>query len=278
MGAKALIVMSLVAAALIGGCAGPQSRKSRPELGVTDEMLQRERSLHGGAGREIALLFNTGDIKEARDDMMGQGHGLRGTEFYMIQVAPNPAQPTQLVKVGFARKVAEDRSNFFYYEFYDDVWNSMGKLMPGGELYKYGAATETLLGRFDLNGAVARLYPAASGYGYDPVAQDQARVRMSNPDVAGLDSRGRAVHHTPHGSQPPVVVFTQYRGGEARLLGDNWDRTRFDEAEAIKLERLREKRHGGIGQDETYGGIQYKNGEPVDSNGKPLRPGSLGGK
>lgn len=263
---------------LLVGCTGPQSRKSRPDLGVSEDAVRRERARHGGAGTEIAYLFNTGEIKDARQDSSGASHGLRGTEFYMVQIAPNPRQPSQLVKVGFARKVMEDRSSLLYYEFYDGMWNSIAKLMPSSELYRYDGGRETLLGRYDLTGAVRRLYPAPSGYGYDAVAQDTTRARMSDPDVAGGDSRSRGVAHTPHSSAPPVVVFTLYRAGEAGALANNWERTRHAETEALKLERARERRHGGIGQDETYGGLPYKEGNPVDADGKPLRPASTGGK
>lgn len=274
----ALILAVAAGSVLLAGCTGSQSRKSRPDLGISDEVIQRERARHGGAGTEIAYLFNTGEIKDARQDTSGASHGLRGTEFYQVQIAPDPRQPSQLVKVGFARKVEEDRGSLFYYEFYDGMWNSIAKLMSGGELYSYSGRGETLLGRFDLTGAVTRVYPAPSGYGYDQVGQDQVRGRMSDPDIAGLDSRGRSVYHTPHSSAPPVVVFTLYRSGEAGLLANTWERSKFEEAESIRLERQREKRHGGIGQDETYGGLSYKQGNPVDADGKPLRPASTGGK
>lgn len=276
MGAKTWIVCCVAAAAIVAGCTGPQGRKSRPELGVTDEMLERERYLHGGPGTEIALLFNTGDIKRDRGDSTGAGRGLQGTEFYQVQVAPDPRQPTRLVKVGFARKVQEDRGGLYFYEFFDGGWETIGRLMSGGELYSYRGGREALLGQYDINGAVVRLYPAASGYGYDQVLQDQSRPRMSDPDITGLDSRGRGVYHNTHGTYPPVVVFTMYRPGEVRQLGQSWERTRFDEAEALKLEREREKRHGGIGQDETYGGLPYRKGDPVDANGQPLRPTGAG--
>jgi len=278
MGAKYLLLLSLAAAAFVAGCAGPQSRASRTDHGVSSDLLLQERERHGGAGAEIALLFNSGRIRDERSDTSGKSYGLQGTEFFQIQIAPDPRQPTQLVKVGFARKVQEDRGNLYYYEFYNGGWDSIGKLMSGGELYRYDSGSENLLGRFDLNGAVFRLYRGPGGYGYDQLLQDQSRPRMSDPDIAGLDSRGRGVIHTPHGTYPPVVVFTMYRPGEVRQLGNTWDRTRFEEAEAIRLERLREKRHGGIGQDETYGGLPYRKGDPVDSDGNPLKPGSAGGK
>ncbi|MCL4730304.1 MAG: hypothetical protein KJ044_07730 [Planctomycetes bacterium] len=277
MDAKLCLVFALVAV-LAAGCTGPQSRKARQDHGVSEDLLRQERARHGNAGAEIALLFNTGKIRDARADTSGRTQGLQGTEFFMVQIAPHPRQPTQLVKVGFARRVEEDRGKLYYYEFYDGAWNTIGLLMPGGELYRHVSGREELLGRYDLNGAVVRLYPAPSGYGYDQVAQDFAPSNMKDPEVAGGDSRSRGVFHTPHGTYPPVVVFTAYRAGEARKLADNWERTRHEESEALKLERLRERRHGGIGQDESYGGLDYKKGDPVDGDGKPLRPGGAPGK
>jgi len=273
-----LLLLATLAGITLAGCAGSQGRASYAGDSPARGTLEYETSRHGGAGAEIAQLFESSRIREARSDTSGAGRGLQGTEFYQVQIAPNPKQPSQLVNAGFARKLQEDRGQLFYYEFYDGSWRSIGKLMPGGELYRYTSNGESMLGKYELNTAVLRLYPAPAGYGFDSLAQDQNRVRMDNPDIAGLDPRGRGVYHTPHNSAPPVVVLTLYRHGEAALLSDSWERRRFNEAENLRLERERERRHGNIGQDETYGGMQYKDGNPVDSDGKPLRPGSAGSK
>jgi hypothetical protein len=122
------------------------------------------------------------------------------------------------------------------------------------------------------------LYFAASGYGYDSELQDSSIVRTHVKDVAGAEPAGRGVAHRTHRSSPPVVVFTPKRSGEVRLLGDSYARERYYERENEELNRLREENHGGVGQDEDYGGLHYKDGNPVNEDGTPMKPGDAAKK
>lgn len=271
MGAKAWVWVAAAAWVFLAGCTTSQERQP---LGYEVD-LQRERQLHGDYGDDMARLFNTGKIAQARQDSTGNDRGLILSEFYQVQIAPNPAEPTLLAKVGYVRKLEQDRSTAFYYEFYDGGWARIGRLSPDGALYRLQNGSESYVGSFHLASAVLALYPAPSGYGYDRVTQDLTRVRMHDPEVNMLDQRRRGVWHTTHASAPPVVNFALYRRGEAGALAGQYNSVLYAERENLKLEQLRDRRLGGVGMDEEYGGLRYLNGNPVDENGKPLRPGSL---
>ncbi|MCB9895097.1 MAG: hypothetical protein H6839_11655 [Planctomycetes bacterium] len=269
------LIPALLAAVLLGGCVADQGRDNpyREDLRGID--IEREVELHGDSGQEIATLFNTGRIADARVDTSGRSVGLQLNMFYNIEIAEDPLRPTILTKVGYIRRLQEDRGNLFLYEFYDGGWTRIGYMNPEGAVYRYEGGKEEYLGRHDLDSAVRALYWAPSGYGYDAQLQDHALVNLKDSDVATAEPRYRGVYHRSHKSAPPVVSFTLKRAGEAGLLADKYEKERADETFEEKLRRLREDRSGGFGDDENYGGLQYKNGNPVDDKGNPLKPGSI---
>jgi hypothetical protein len=270
------LTAGLVFAALLAGCVADQRRDHPNRHVLSTEATEAEVYRHGGAGYELAEIFNTGSVADARKDYSGGSHGLRANEFYTVEIAEDPLKPTVLTPVGYVRRLQEDRGDLFIYEFYDGAWNRIGYLNADGELYRYKGASEESLGRFEIEAATRTLYYAPSGYGYDSELQDRALVNMHDATVAGAEPRERGVHHRTHRTSPPVVVFTPKRSGEVRLLGDGYRRERFYERENEELNRIREANHGGHGVDEEYGGLKYKDGNPVKSDGTPMKPGDAG--
>lgn len=261
----------LAALGLLAGCTGSQSRDAYRTSSLDQSDVERETHLHGAAGYTVAELFYTGKIAEARGDFDGEDYGLQVHEFYLVEIAPDALQPDQVVEAGFVRKLLEDRGSLFYFEFFDRNWTKLGYLNAEGTLYVQHTGREVNAGKFQLSEAVRYLFPAESGYGYDTVLQDSSRVRAHDPAVGTLDPRGRGVEHRSHKSHPAIVSLKLYRAGEAASLADSrYSAQRFRDSEEAKLARLREARHGGIAQDEEYGGLQYKNGQPVDENGDPI--------
>jgi hypothetical protein len=270
------LIAGLSFAVVLTGCVADQ-RRDHPDRHVLDSSATEvEVYRHGSSGYEIAEIFNTGDVADARRDRSGTPLGLQANEFYTVEIAEDALRPTVLTPVGYVRRLQEDRGDLFIYEFYDGAWTRIGYMNERGELYAYRGGTELLLGRYELEGAARAMYYAPSGYGYDAVQQDDALVKAHVADVANAEPRGRGVYHRTHKSAPPIVVFTPKRAGEINLLGENYRRERFYENQTEELNRLREARHGGFGQDEDYGGLKYKDGNPVREDGTPMRPGDAG--
>lgn len=270
------LIAGLTLAVSLAGCVADQSR-DHPDRHVLDSAAtEAEVYRHGSAGYEITEIFNTGDAADARRNRSGESRGLEASEFYTVEIAEDPLRPTILTPVGYVRRLQEDRGDLYIYEFYDGAWSRIGYMNAVGEVYAYTDGREQRLGRYELEGAARALYFAPSGYGYDSELQDAALVKAHSADVANAEPRGRGVHHRTHKSAPPVVVFTAKRAGETRLLGDSYNPQRFYERETDELNRLREARHGGYGQDEDYGGLKYKDGNPVKEDGTPMRPGDAG--
>ena len=270
------LMTGALAVALLAGCVTGQGR-SHPgrDMSVSQAQVDYQQNLHGSSGRELARLWNTGEVAAARGDYSGESQGLQGNEFYQIEIAENPLRPTVLTPVGYVRMLKEDRGDLFIYEFYDESWRPIAFLGADGSLYRHDRGMEEYLGKHQLDDAVLTLYPAPGGYGYDGLLQDDALVKTWDNAVNSAEPRARGVFHRTHGNAPPVVVYTRKRSGEAALLADRYTSERTDERHTELLNRLREERHGGYGVDEEYGGLRYKDGNPVDENDRPLRPGSV---
>ena len=238
-------------------------------------MVEAETRRHGSLGYKIAEIFESESFKKALADTGGATAGLLPSNFYTVSIAPDPLQPMVLKKVGYVRKLVQDRGKAFLYEFYDSTWNRLGYLTSRAELFRTITGKKEDLGKFQIEAAVARLFPAPSGYGYDHTMSDLKRSQGENPDVSADSPEGRGVFHRSHQSAPPVVVFRHYRAGEAKALASQYERAISADRSAAKLRRLREARHGGFGEDEEYGGLRYKDGNPVDENGRPMRPRSI---
>jgi hypothetical protein len=245
---------------------------SRRLSDISQSQLAAAQERHGGVGTEIAYIFRTGEVREAINAGSAVSRGLYTSDFYQVQIAPDPRNPQQLVQAGFCLRVREDLGELYYFDFYDTMWNRIGRLSANGDLHGYSGGRETLLGSYDFVGAPEKLYSPPSGYGYDSVTQDLARVRANDPVVAGGEPKSRGVAHTDHNQARPVVILTPYRAGEARALANSFDKQRFEEFEAIRLQRMRENA-SGASQDEGVGGVPFQRNNPVDENGKPLGPG-----
>lgn len=268
------VIATLLLMVMLTGCVAQQSRDNPDRDVFTGVDVEPYTYRHGEAGQEIAELFNTGDVYAAQQDYSGSSHGLRPNAFYTVSIAEDPLRPTVLTTVGYIRKLEEDRGDLFMYEFFDGAWLQIAYMGENGSLYRYDNGREELLGRFELDAAVRQLFQAENGYGYDSVLQDRAIVDAKNPDVNSAAPRGRGVYHRTHKSSPAVVVYTLKRSGEAGLLADRYTKERAEQRYAEEAQRLKQERTGGFGEDEDYGGLRYKDGNPVDENDRPLKPES----
>lgn len=269
------LVLAICALCVAAGCVADQSREIRPMAMLDREAVNAEMERHGTAGYTIAELFQSENIKEKMRDTSGKGKGLVGVEFFHVEIAPDATQPMVLKTVGYIRRLEEDRGSEMLYEFYDRYWTRIAILGDEGDLYRVDARGHDFVGRFQLEDAAKHIFNPPSGYGYDTVAQDKSRVRAWDPEVSSLDDRTRGVFHRTHRAAPPVLVMTRMRATEASQLANRYLPERFDERELETLNRLRAERLGEAGTEENYGGLQYKDGQPVDRFGKPLHRGAI---
>ena len=79
------------------------------------------------------------------------------------------------------------------------------------------------------------------------------------------------VKHTDHNDRPPIWVYKSLKTGEATDTAEKYRRARAYEGYAEIAKRLKDKKIGDL-EDGEYGGIEFKDGHPVDENGKKLRP------
>jgi hypothetical protein len=269
------LISALLVAVVLAGCTGQTRNNPHRDTSLSGIDLEPYEYLHGDSGQEVAELFNTGGVKEARQDYSGSSFGLRPDRFYTIELAEDPLKPTVLTTVGYIRHLKQDRGDLFIYEVYDRSWKQIAYIGDNGSVYRYDTGKEKYLGRYQLDEAVRQLFPAPDGYGYDSVLQDHSRVHVDDPDVRTAEPRARGVYHRTHKSAPPVVIFSQHRAGETALLAERYSRKRAEERYAEEAARLHQERTDGVGDEETYGGLKYKKGNPVDEDGHPLRPGSV---
>ncbi|MCA8912354.1 MAG: hypothetical protein KDB82_11665 [Planctomycetes bacterium] len=269
------LIPALLVAVVLAGCTGQTRDNPHRDTSLVGIDLEPYNYRHGDSGQEVAELFNTGGIKEARQDYTGNSLGLRPNAFYTIEIAENPLKPTVLSTVGYIRKLEEDRGNLFIYEIYDGAWLQIAYVGENGATYRYDSGKEQFLGRFEVEEAIRHLFHVSDGYGYDTVLQDRSIVNAHDPDVNSAEPRARGVYHRTHKSAPAVIFSRAYRTGEVQRLADRYSSERANERYAEEATRLHNDRTGGVGDDEDYGGLHYKDGNPVDENGHPLRPGSV---
>jgi hypothetical protein len=269
------VLLAFVALLSLCGCVADQSRYARPDAGLDREELSQQTRLHGTAGATVLRLFNAPSIAEKLDDATGDDAGLQVVAFYHVQIAPDAARPFELRTAGYIRELVEDGTQLSLFEFYDRQWTRLAVMGQNGDLYRVDSAGPFSLGRFHLEAAAMELYHPPGGYGFDSVAQDRARVRGWDPEVATAAPRARGVHHATHRAAPPVLVINRLGRVEAASLAARRTPERFYETEALRAARQEELRHGGFGRDEFYGGLEYRDGNPVDEHGRPLHRGAL---
>jgi len=267
------VLAAICAAVLLSGCVGNQSRDSRED--ISQDRIIRERQLHGPAGQTIARIFTSDEFEDIFRDTSGRDRGMQLVDFYYIQMAEDPLNPHVLSIVGYIRQLEHDGDGTMFYEFYDDNWLRVALLDRRGNLFHIASGEEIHMGRHQLDGAAHALFNPQTGYGYDRLQQDRAGVRMWDPQVSSMDPASRGAFHRRHRDAPAVLVLSRARAGEAAQLAERFRPDRFEEGENIRLQRIREDRHGGIGQDGRYGGLHYRDGNPVDDNDRPMRRGSI---
>jgi hypothetical protein len=264
----------LLVSGLVGGCFADQSRTARED--ITDaERFEEDRRLHGTAGREINAVFASDHFREVMDVMRGEGHGLQLVAFHYIQVAKDPTRPMDLSIVGYVRELREERDSMRLYEIFDQEWSLLAILDGRGNLFHVATGEEKHLGRHQLEGAAFMLFDPPGGYGSDRLAQDQAAVRMWDPEVRAAQPRDRGVFHRGHSDAPPVLLVTEVRAEAIGDLAERFNRERADEQHNLRLQAMREARRGDVGEDEFFGGLEWRGGNPVDEHGNPMRRGSI---
>jgi hypothetical protein len=268
------VVLMVAAALLLAGCVGHQSRDAHTN-DIDESSLMRNRQLHGPRGDTINRIFHSDEFQEIFLDMSGEGHGMQMVQFHYVQMALNPLRPLELSIVGFVRQLQDRSDGAMLYEFYDRKWGLLALLDSTGALHHVASGDEMHMGRHQMESAAFALYDPQSGYGYDRLLQDQSGARMWDAQISAASPRERGVFHRRHRDAPPVLVVTRVRGGEAAQLAERFAPDRFEERETIRRERLRHERDGGIGRDETYGGLRFRDGNPVDSEGRPMYRGRI---
>ncbi len=261
--------------AVLSSCGVDQSRRAWPASSVDRDVVDRYIETHGEAGYDVYVLFHSDNIAEKMRDTSGRAPGLRAVEFYHVQIAPDPLNPMALQTAGYVRKLARDGGSVFLHEFYDTNWLRIAVLGMQGDLYRVDGNGDLHVGRFQLEAAAEELYDPPSGYGYDRLAQDRARLRLWDPEVAGQDARARGVHHRSHSAAPPVLVMNRLSYVELGALANRFSPARYNDSQLELYNRLRERRDGGEGRDDEYGGLQYRDGNPIDDKGRPLYRGAL---
>ncbi|MDC1141717.1 hypothetical protein OAU50_01375 [Planctomycetota bacterium] len=268
------VVAFLTLGLLLAGCGASQTRGDYPDK-VDNEVVNRESALHGAAaGFEIATIFESDQIRKKRMNYQGKARGLSVAEFWRVEIAKDPHKPSTLSQVGFFHLLREEEGTNFVYEFFNGDWDRIAYLMPSGDLYSFQSSKQNNLGKFQLESAIQKLFPAPNGYGYDPYLQDRLSVKHHDVEVASLDSDSRGVKHIDHKSRPAVWVYTPLKGGEAIDVAEQFRKNRAYEGYDMIKKRLLEKKTGDYGNDE-YGGLDYKDGHPVDENGRKLKPGDM---
>ena len=255
---------------LAAGCGTDQSRTRGRAYGETppDVMVHGRR-----AGGEVSEFFGKDSTRDKLDPMLGDDRGFIVTMLYLVEIAPEATDPTVLERVGYVRKLEEDRGEAYMFEFHDVNGNRIGWLTPRGELYRHQRATREFVGAYQIEDAAKLLYRPPTGYGYDAVKSDISRGRMDDPEVVEKSPEQRGVIHRTHRSYPPVIVLTLLDPGEAKRHGDGFAK---EIAAARTEERINRLREEAKPEDGEYGGLEFKDGNPVDENGKPLKPGDTG--
>jgi hypothetical protein len=279
-------------AALLAGCSTPQGRTRDS----ADEAFRREVEMHsyrhGSRGLEIARTFNSRTFKDAMrespiDDRVGVD------EFYTVRVARDVVRRDLLSDAGYTRRRTDRETGRFFYEFFDLNWKLLAYLNGEGELFSMNASGKALArGKCQLDDALIAVYVATPGQSFNIYDYDEAKRKGSvsprtdpksdvDPDREGAEIRGRSprdrgVAVKSQREIQPIVELRRYKTKEIGSLTDGYRKDKFDEAKAKELQALREQRRGTEAPDGSYGGLEYKDGQPVGADGQPLKRGEAG--
>ena len=282
---KALYLIALCALGLVAGCSTPQGRGPGEEEAYCTE-AEREAYLHGNPGYTIARTYNK---KEFREKMASEPplENVAIEEFFTVRVCRDQSRRDILTDTGFARRKLDHQSGAYFYEFFDNSWALIGYLNDRGELYVTDAQGKAEhKGRYQVDDALILIYGARGGFTYDLTTYDESRAKAAvvetgegdatASDIRSRSPRDRGVYLRAARESGPVVELRRYRPLEIRALADNYRKDRFDANKEEELKQLRAARRGTEAPDGPYGGLEFKDGQPVDGNGKPIQRGDAG--
>lgn len=269
-----LILAAVFFGAALAGCAPGNQARGAYKGGIDRETAELSIYRHGRNGLEVERYFNSTEIRDRTDPMRGKSYGYVPVEFYTIEAAKDPAAREILTLVGYARRIEEERRGEFLYEFYDDTWQRLAWLNPRGELFSYGrTAGDTVYhGNYLLEGAAYIVFSPPSGYGYDGVNPDLNRTRGTDTEVSGATPDGRGVVLRQHKGNEPKLIISPVSAGRADEMRRALDANVFNARVDAELDDAR-KRVRGEDVDGDVGGIPFKDGQPVDADGKPIKRG-----
>ena len=280
---KALYLTALVAlSALAVGCSAPQGRSGDNDS--FSSSVERDTYLHGTRGYSISRTYNKAEFRE-KMAAEPQADSVLVEEFFTVRVLRDHNRRDQLTDSGYARRRLDRESGAHFYEFFDLGWKLIAYLDARGELHVPNATGKSeALGRYQVDDALILVYGARGGFTYDQSQYDESRakaavVESGEGDTTAADLRSRSprergVYLRAARENGPVVELRRYRPVEIAALADSFRKDRFDANKEEELKQLRAARRGTESPDGSYGGLEFKDGQPVDANGKPIARGS----
>lgn len=282
---KSFIVWALVALCTVAaGCSSSQARGDQND--TFDAAVERETYLHGTRGYTIARTYNKSDFRQKMAPE-AQADNVLVDEFYTVRVCRDHSRRDQLTEAGYTRRRYDRVSGAHIYEFFDMNWRLMGYVDSEGDLHvpdASGKATE--VGRYQLDDAVIFVYGAPNGFTYSLGQYDESRAKAAVVDAGEGDSaaadlrsrtpRERGVYLRAERENGPIVELRRYQPIEIGAYADTFRKERFDANKEEELRQLRAARRGTEAPDGSYGGLEFKDGQPVDANGNPIRRGEAG--
>jgi hypothetical protein len=280
---KALYLTALVAlSALAAGCSAPQGRSGDNDS--FSSSVERDTYLHGTRGYTISRTYNKAEFRE-KMAAEPQADNVLVEEFFTVRVLRDHNRRDLLTDSGYARRRLDRESGAHFYEFFDLGWKLIAYLDARGELHVPNAAGKSeALGRYQVDDALILVYGARGGFTYDQSQYDESRAKAAvvesgegDTTAAELRSRSpreRGVYLRAARENGPVVELRRYRPVEIAALADGFRKERFDANKEEELKQLRAARRGTEAPDGSYGGLEFKDGQPVDANGNPIARGS----
>lgn len=278
---KALHLLAASLCALACGCSTSQSRGNADA--AFDASVERETYLHGTRGYAIARTYNKADFRQKMAPE-AQPDNVLVEEFFTVRVCRDHARRDILTDAGYARRRLDRDSGARLFEFFDTQWKLIGWLDGRGELHVPDARGKAqALGRYQVDDAVIEVYAARGGFTYDLSTYDISRAKAAVVDAGEGDAeaadlrsrspRDRGVYLRAARENGPVIELRRYQPLEIAAYAEGFRKDTFDAAKEAELQQLRAQRRGTEAPDGSYGGLQFKDGQPVDNEGRPLRRG-----
>lgn len=269
--------------ALLAGCSTSQARATGADEPSRD-LVELQTRAHGNHGYAIARAFNSESFREnMKSDLVDETVVV--DEFYTVRVARDLTRRDVLTDAGYSRRRFDRESKAHFYEFFDTGWKLLAYLDTHGQLFVVNSSGKgSSRGTYQVDDALILVYQARNGFSYDVSGYDQARAKSAfvNPDdkdsedMRSRSPRERGIFLRGQRENAPVVEMRRYRGLEAGVFAESFQKERFDARKAEELRQLREQRRGTEAGDGTYGGLEFKDGQPVGPDGQPLKRGDAG--